>query len=159
MQREIFTDFEGEKSRVSLFRKQRGRWTRTQKRIIEILADPLCSIMTNRQIAKVCDIAESYIYKLMKDEDFLAEVDRQRKSDVTTIKLKAKLWKALFYQIHLYPEKIRTAAQMLKELNQGPLVQQTYIQKYENMEPQEVDSRLERVLAMRKREESAIAES
>ncbi len=152
MQSEIFTDLESFASerRESFFSKQRGRWTRNQRRVIDILADPLNDIMTNTQIAEACGLAKSYITKLQSDDLFMQEVDKRRKSDITIMRLRARVWKALFHNLEKSPSKIRTALEALGDLK--PLQIQNVLQFYENMEAKEVDSRLEQIYQLRQRD-------
>lgn len=151
MQSDIFESFEGQNSSVSapFFKKQRGRWTRKQARIIDIMADPLNSLLTNREIAQEVGIAERYIYKLQKDSYFLAEVEKRRKSDDTIIKLRARVWKALFHQLEKSPAKIRTALEVLGDLKSMAI--SNVLQVYEKMDSREVDERLMSVLKDRQR--------
>lgn len=152
MQGEIFTDFEGYESerRDSFFSKQRGRWTRNQRRVIDILADPLNDIMTNTQIAEACGLAKSYITKLQSDDVFMQEVDKRRKSDKTIMRLRARVWKALFHNLEKSPSKIRTALEALGDLK--PMAVQNVLQVYERLEADEVDNRLEKIYQARQRE-------
>ena len=118
-------------------------------RIIEIMADPLSALLTNKQIAEHCNLSERYIYKLLKNKYFVDEIDKRRKSDKSVKKLIARVWKALFYKIEESPAKIRTAMEALGEIKTGPLV--SFVNKYENMKPGEVDERLEECLENRKK--------
>lgn len=156
MQSEIFTDFESSESerRESFFSKQRGRWTRNQRRVIDILADPLNDIMTNTQIAEACGLAKSYITKLQSDDLFMQEVDKRRKSDRTIMRLRARVWKALFHNMEKSPAKIRTALEALGDLK--PMQIQNVLQVYERLEADEVDSRLEKIYQARQREYETI---
>lgn len=156
MQGEIFDIKEVQESSEDgwVFKKQRGKWTRKQMRVIEILADPLNSIMTNAQIADVCNLSERYIYKLQNDSYFLNEVEKRRKSDKTIIRLRARVWKALLYNIEKSPSKIRTALEALGDLK--PMQIQNVLQVYERLEANEVDSRLEKIYQARQREYETI---
>lgn len=149
MQSVLFENISGENSRDGVYKKQFRKWSRRQVRILDILADPLNSLLTNRDIAAACDIAESYIYKLLKNPMFLAEVEKRRKSDETIILLRARVWKALFYQIEKSPAKIRTALEALGDLK--PIAVQNLLQIYEKLDDKEVDERLEKVMQDRKR--------
>lgn len=147
-QKEIFQEFEGQDSSHSFFNKQRNRWSRNQMRVIEIMSDPLSAFLTNRQIAQHCHLSERYIYKLLKDERFIDEVDKRRKEDKTVKLLIAKVWKALFHNIEDSPQKISIAMKALGELREGPLVS---INQYRDMPPEEVDRRLQLAYNDRKR--------
>jgi len=149
VQSEIFTCFESAKSEKSYYNKQRGRWTRNQRRVIDILADPLNDIMTNTQIAEACGLANSYITKLQSDDLFMQEVDKRRKSDKTIMRLRARVWKALFHNLERSPSKIRTALEALGDLK--PMAVQNILQVYERLEADEVDSRLEKIYQARQR--------
>jgi hypothetical protein len=151
VQGEIFIDFEGDKSLHDspFFKKQRGRWTKKQARMIEILADPLNSILTDQQVAEACNLTRQYVNKLQRDERFMQEVDRRRKSDRTIMRLRARVWKALFHNLEKSPSKIRTALEALGDLK--PMAVQNVLQVYENFSDQEVDRRLEAVLRDRQR--------
>lgn len=149
MQEALFENLSGAKSRDELYKKQPRKWSRRQGRILDILADPLNSLLTNRDIAAACDIAESYIYKLQKNPLFLAEVEKRRKSDETIIRLRARVWKALFHQIEKSPAKIRTALEALGDLK--PVAISNILQVYEKLDDKEVDERLEKVMQDRKR--------
>ena len=152
MQTEIFEEIKNDNSlQKSFFGKQRGRWTRKQMRVIEIMADPLNSILSDEQIGVATNLTRQYINRLQKDEHFLSEIEKRRKSDETIIRLRARVWKALFHQIEKSPAKIRTALEALGDLK--PIIAgQNIFQFYEKMEPEEVDSRLERIWKMRQRE-------
>jgi len=148
MQEVLFEGVESQK-KSGYFQKQRGRWTRNQIRVIEILADPLNALLTNQAIAEAVGLSERHIYRLQSDSNFLAEVEKRRKSDETIIRLRARVWKALFHQIEKSPAKIRTALEALGDLK--PIAVQNLLQVYEKLDDKEVDERLEKVMQDRKR--------
>ena len=150
MQEEIFEDYEGQESSVSFFQKQRGRWTKTQRRIIDILADPTNNILTNIQIAKICKISERYLYKLMRDEKFMEAVEKKRKSDTVVRKMVNRLWRALFEDIGKYPQKIKLGLEILGEYVPKHAFSNV-VNIYEKMAPEEVDERLEKIFEDRRR--------
>jgi len=80
----------------------------------------------------------------------MQEVDKRRKSDKTIMRLRARVWKALFHNLEKSPSKIRTALEALGDLK--PMAVQNVLQVYERLEADEVDNRLEKIYQARQRE-------